>query len=76
MGTVYREIFAKPLPAGAKTIVRKGQRLAGTSAVSARRQSPRRRPGWRNGVAKIGGGTGVWRSSLRSCAGMRRAENS
>jgi len=28
MGTVYRESFTKPLPAGAKIIVRKGQRFA------------------------------------------------
>jgi hypothetical protein len=28
MGTVYKETFTKPLPAGAKIIVRKGQRLA------------------------------------------------
>jgi hypothetical protein len=28
MGTVYRETFTKPLPAGAKIIVRKGRRLA------------------------------------------------
>ena len=28
MGTVYRETFTKPLPAGAKIIIRKGQRLA------------------------------------------------
>ena len=28
MGTVYRETFTKPLPTGAKIIVRKGQRLA------------------------------------------------
>lgn len=27
MGTVYKETFTKPLPAGAKLIVRKGQRL-------------------------------------------------
>jgi hypothetical protein len=28
MGTVYEETFTKPLPAGAKIIVRKGQRFA------------------------------------------------
>ena len=28
MGTVYKKTFTKPLPAGAKIIVRKGQRLA------------------------------------------------
>ena len=28
MGTVYKETFTKPLPAGAKIIVRKGQRFA------------------------------------------------
>ena len=28
MGTVYKETFTKPLPTGAKIIVRKGQRLA------------------------------------------------
>ena len=28
MGTVYRKTVTKPLPAGAKIIVRKGQRLA------------------------------------------------
>ena len=28
MGTVYRETFTKPLPAGAEIITRKGQRLA------------------------------------------------
>lgn len=28
MGTVYKEPFTKPLPAAAKIIVRKGQRLA------------------------------------------------
>ncbi len=28
MGTVYKETFTKPLPAGAKIIVRKGRRLA------------------------------------------------
>ncbi len=28
MGTVYKETFTKPLPAEAKIIVRKGQRLA------------------------------------------------
>ena len=28
MGTVYRKTATKPLPAGAKFIVRKGQRLA------------------------------------------------
>jgi integrase len=28
MGTVYKETFTKPLPAGARIIVRKGQRLA------------------------------------------------
>lgn len=28
MGTVYRKTATKPLPAGAKIIVRKGQRLA------------------------------------------------
>jgi len=28
MGTVYKETFTKPLPAGAKIIVRKGQPLA------------------------------------------------
>ena len=27
MGTVYKETFTKPLPAGAKIIVRKGLRL-------------------------------------------------
>ena len=28
MGTVFKETFTKPLPAGAKIIVRKGKRLA------------------------------------------------
>ncbi len=28
MGPVYKETFTKPLPAGAKIIVRTGQRLA------------------------------------------------
>ena len=28
MGTVYKETFTKPLPAGARIIVRKGRRLA------------------------------------------------
>ncbi len=28
MGNVYKETFTKPLPAGAKIIVRKGRRLA------------------------------------------------
>jgi hypothetical protein len=28
MGTVYKETFTKPLPVGARIIVRKGQRLA------------------------------------------------
>jgi len=28
MGTVYRKTFTKPLPAGAKIIVRKGERFA------------------------------------------------
>jgi hypothetical protein len=28
MGAVFKKVFTKPLPAGAKIIVRKGQRLA------------------------------------------------
>jgi hypothetical protein len=28
MGTVYKETFSKPLPAGARIILRKGRRLA------------------------------------------------
>jgi len=28
MGTVFKKVFTKPLPAGAKIIVRKGRRLA------------------------------------------------
>jgi hypothetical protein len=29
MGNVYKETFTKPLPAGARIIVRKGRRLVG-----------------------------------------------
>ena len=38
MGTVYKETFTKPLPAGAKIIVRKGQRIA-RPTPGARRQA-------------------------------------
>lgn len=34
MGAVYKKTFTKPLPAGAKIIVRKGQRLDKTDVLA------------------------------------------
>ena len=42
MGTVYKETFTKPLPAGAKIIVRKGQRLAQWQDAKGKTRTARR----------------------------------
>ena len=78
MGTVYKETFTKPLPAGAKIIVRKGQRLAEwKDAKGKTRTAPLTAAGDRIAVeagtytAKYRDGSGIVRK-WRPAAGMNR----
>ena len=78
MGTVYKKTATKPLPAGAKIIVRKGQRLAewidakGKTPNGARdRREGRRRPDRghrrRTYTAKYRDGSGIVREVATGC---------
>ena len=74
MGTVYKKTFTKPLPAGAKIIVRKGQRLAEwIDAKQKRRTAPLTVAGDRIAVeagtytAKYRDGSGVVQETATGC---------
>ena len=74
MGTVYKETFTKPLPAGAKIIVRKGQRLAEwKDAKGKTRTAPLTAAGDRITVesgtysAKYRDGAGIVRKTATGC---------
>ncbi len=74
MGTVYKETFTKPLPAGAKIIVRKGRRLAQwQDAKSKTRTAPLTAAGDRITVeagtysAKFRDGSGIVRKVATGC---------
>lgn len=74
MGTVYKESYTKPLPVGAKIIVRKGQRLAEwIDAKGKRRTAPLTTAGYRIAVeagtyiAKYRDGTGIVRKVSTGC---------
>src|SRR5208282_5503392 len=74
MGTVYKETFTKPLPAGAKIIVRKGQRLAQwQDAKGKTRTAPLTAAGTRITVeagtytAKFRDGSGIVRKVTTGC---------
>ena len=74
MGTVYKETFTKPLPAGAKIIIRKGQRLAQwQDAKGKTRTAPLTAAGDRIAVeagtytAKYRDGSGIVRKITTGC---------
>ena len=74
MGTVYKKTFTKPLPAGAKIIVRKGQRLAQwQDAKGKTRTAPLTAAGDRIAVeagtytAKYRDGSGIVREVATGC---------
>ena len=74
MGTVYKETFTKPLPAGAKIIIRKGQRLAQwQDAKGKTRTAPLTAAGDRIAVeagtytAKYRDGSGIVRKVTTGC---------
>ena len=74
MGAVYRETYTKPLPAGAKIIVRKGQRFAQwQDAKGKTRTAPLTAAGVRITVeagtytAKFRDGTGIVRKVSTGC---------
>jgi len=74
MGTVYKKTFTKPLPVGAKIIVRKGQRLAEwIDAKGKRRMAPLTAAGDRIAVeagtytAKYRDGSGIVREVATGC---------
>ena len=74
MGTVYKKTFTKPLPAGAKIIVRKGQRLAEwKDAKGKTRTAPLTAAGDRIAVeagtytAKYRDGSGIVREVATGC---------
>jgi integrase len=82
MGTVYKETFTKPLPAGAKIIVRKGQRLAEwLDAKGKRRTAPLTAAGDRITVeagtytAKYRDGSGIVRKVTTGCRDKTAAES-
>ena len=74
MGTVYKKSYTRPLPEGAKIIVRKGQRLAEwIDAKGKRRSAPLTEAGDRVAVttrtytAKFRDGSGIVREVATSC---------
>ena len=74
MGSVYKETFTKPLPAGAKIIIRKGQRLAEwIDAKGKRRTAPLTAAGDRITIeagtytAKFRDGSGIVRKVSTGC---------
>ena len=74
MGTVYKETFTKPLPAGAKIIVRKGRRFAEWKAGKGKtRMAPLTAAGDRITVeagtytAKFRDGSGIVRKVATGC---------
>ncbi len=74
MGTVYKKSFTKPLPAGTKIIVRKGQRLAEwIDAKGKRRTAPLTAAGDRVAIeagtytAKYRDGSGIVREVATGC---------
>ncbi len=82
MGTVYKETFTKPLPAGAKIIVRKGQRLAQwQDARGKTRTAPLTAAGDRITVeagtytAKYRDGSGIVRKVTTGCRDKTAAES-
>jgi integrase len=82
MGAVYKETFTKPLPAGAKIIVRKGQRLAQWhDAKGKTRTAPLTAAGDRIAVeagtytAKYRDGAGIVRKVTTGCRDKTAAES-
>ncbi len=82
MGTVYKETFTKPLPTGAKIIVRKGQRLAQwQDAKGKTRTVPLTAAGDRIAVeagtytAKYRDGSGIVRKITTGCRDKTAAES-
>ncbi|MGA2064817.1 MAG: hypothetical protein ABSG86_07605 [Thermoguttaceae bacterium] len=82
MGTVYEETFTKPLPAGARLIVRKGQRLAQwQDAKGKTRTAPLTAAGDRIAVeagtytAKYRDGSGIARKVTTGCRDKTAAES-
>jgi len=82
MGTVYKETFTKPLPTGAKIIVRKGQRLAQwQDAKGKTRTAPLTAAGDRIAVeagtytAKYRDGSGIVRKITTGCRDKTAAES-
>ena len=82
MGSVYKETFTKPLPAGAKIIVRKGQRLAQwQDAKGKTRTAPLTAAGDRIAVeagtytAKFRDGSGIVRKITTGCRDETAAES-
>ena len=82
MGTVYKETFTKPLPAGAKIIIRKGQRLAQwQDAKGKTRTAPLTAAGDRIAVeagtytAKYRDGSGIVRKITTGCRDKTAAES-
>jgi integrase len=82
MGTVYKETFTKPLPAGARIIARKGQRLAQwQDAKGKTRMAPLTAAGDRIAVeagtytAKYRDGSGIVRKVTTGCRDKTAAES-
>ncbi len=82
MGTVYKETFTKPLPAGAKIIVRKGKHLAEwKDAKGKTRTAPLTAAGDRIAVeagtytAKYRDGSGIVRKVTTGCRDKTAAES-